>query len=196
MKAYKELEDHILGKLRKELPKDLYYHGLHHTLDILKSAEMIGKEENISDAEMLLLKVAVLYHDAGFTRTYRNHEDIGCDMAKEDLPKFGFTAKEIDQICGMILATKIPQKPKTILENIIADADLEYLGTHKFRKIGSTLFEEIKLYLDVESERQWNIIQINFLKSHHYHTQFCKQNREPAKKKNLEEIIKLVKEGE
>jgi hypothetical protein len=68
------------------------------------------------------------------------------------------------------MATKIPQNPKNKLEYIIADADLEYLGTDDFERIGRTLFEEIKLYLGVESERQWNIIQMNFLKSHTYYT--------------------------
>lgn len=192
MKNYKEVEDHIIGKLKKELPKDLYYHGIHHTLDVLKSAQVIGKDEKISEEEMNLLKVAVLYHDSGFTKVYRNHEAVACDMAREDLPKFGFSEKDIDIICGMIMATKIPQLPNTQLEKIIADADLEYLGTDDFDKIGRTLYEEIKIYLDVESERQWNIIQMNFLKSHTYFTVFCKKNREVQKQKHLREIEKIV----
>ena len=192
MKNYKEIEDYVIGKLKKELPKDLYYHGLHHTLDVLRSAQMIGKEEKITDEEMNLLKVAVLYHDSGFTKVYRNHEEVGCDMAREDLPKFGFSEKDIETICGMIMATKIPQAPTTHLEKIIADADLEYLGTDDFDKIGKTLFEEIKIYLDVESERQWNIIQMNFLKRHKYFTAFCKKNREAEKEKHLKEIEKIV----
>jgi uncharacterized protein len=77
----------------------------------------------------------------------------------------------------MVMATKIPQSPKTKLERIIADADLEYLGTDDFKRIGRTLFDEIQIYLNVESERQWNIIQMNFLKTHQYHTDFCKKNR-------------------
>lgn len=192
MRNFEAIESYIVGKLTRELPHDLYYHGLHHTMDVLRSAEMIGKDEQITDDEMLLLKTAVLYHDAGFTRTYRNHEDVGCEMAKEDLPKFGFSEKDIETICGMVMATKIPQNPKTQLERIIADADLEYLGTDQFEKIGHTLYEEIKIYLNVESERQWNIIQVNFLKSHQYFTDFCKRNREAEKQKHLEQVMKVV----
>ncbi|MCW5906680.1 MAG: HD domain-containing protein [Chitinophagales bacterium] len=195
MNTYAEVEEYIIGKLKRELPKDLYYHGLHHTLDVLRSAQMIGKEEQLNDKEMLLLKVAVLYHDAGFTKVYKNHEEVGCQMAKEDLPRFGFSAEDIDTICGMIMATKIPQSPKTKLEEIIADADLEYLGTDQFEKIGRTLYEEIKIYLNIESERQWNIIQINFLQKHHYFTNFCKQHREPLKQAHLAKVIEMV-EGE
>ena len=192
MKRYKEIEEHILGKLKAELPKDLYYHGLHHTKDVLRSAEMIGRDENITEDEMILLKTAVLYHDSGFTKVYRNHEEIGCDMAREELPKFGFKTDEVDKVCGMIMATKIPQRPNNKLENIIADADLEYLGTDEFWRIGNTLFQEIKTYLNVESERQWNIIQMNFLKSHQYHTAFCRKNREALKQKHLAEVTALV----
>ncbi len=192
MKRYKEIEEHILGKLKAELPKDLYYHGLHHTKDVLRSAEMIGRDENITEDEMILLKTAVLYHDSGFTKVYRNHEEIGCDMAREELPKFGFKPDEVDKVCGMIMATKIPQRPNNKLENIIADADLEYLGTDEFWRIGNTLFQEIKTYLNVESERQWNIIQMNFLKSHQYHTAFCRKNREALKQKHLAEVTALV----
>lgn len=192
MRNYKDIEDFVIGKLKRELPKELYYHGVHHTLDVLNSAQMIGKEEKISEDEMFLLKVAVLYHDAGFVKVYKNHEAIACEMAKTELPKSGFSAKEIDIVCGMILATKIPQNPHTQLEKIIADADLEYLGTDKFEKIGRTLFEEVKIFLDVESERQWNIIQMNFLKSHRYFTAFCKKNREAEKQKHLKIIEKIV----
>lgn len=192
MKNFKDIERHIISRLQRDLPGNLYYHGLHHTMDVLHAAEMIGKAEKISEHEMLLLKVAVLYHDSGFVRVYKNHEEEGCTMAKNDLPEFGFSEDEIETICGMVMATKIPQSPKTKLERIIADADLEYLGTDDFKRIGRTLYEEIKIYLNVESERQWNIIQMNFLKNHQYHTDFCKKNRDSKKLKNLQEIIKLV----
>ncbi len=192
MRNLKEIETHIIGKLKKELPRDLYYHGVHHTLDVLHSAEMIGQAEKISDEEMFLLKVAVLYHDCGFLKVYKNHEEVGCEMARADLPGFGLSKNEIEIICGMIMATKIPQEPKTHLEQIIADADLEYLGTDQFERIGRTLFEEVKIYLGVEGERQWNIIQMNFLKRHHYFTDFCKKHREEAKQKHLGVIEQIV----
>ncbi len=196
MRNFKEVEDFVVGLLKKELPKNLFYHGIHHTLDVLRSAVMIGKEEKITEEEMLLLKVAVLFHDSGFTQVYKNHEEKGCDLARQYLPGYGFTQNEIDTICGMIMATKIPQAPNTKLEKIIADADLEYLGTDAFDKVSRTLFEEIKIYLNVESERQWNIIQMNFLKNHHYFTDFCKKNREAEKQKHLDAIINIVESYE
>jgi uncharacterized protein len=188
MKNYEAIKQFVIDKLDKNLPHNLFYHGLHHTKSVLKSAEFIARDEKISDEDMALLKVAVLFHDAGFLKTYKQHEEAGCEMAKAELPQFGITEKDIEIICGMIMATKIPQNPKTQLERIIADADLEYLGTDEFDKIGDTLFEEVKIYLNVESRRQWDVIQVNFLKSHHYFTRFCQQNREPEKQRHLKEV--------
>lgn len=192
MKPFNEVEEHIIGRLKRELPDNLYYHGVHHTLDVLKSTEMIGREENLSDSDMHLLKVAVLYHDSGFVKTYKNHEEESCNMARTDLSAFGFSAAQIETICGMIMATQIPQNTHNQLERIIADADLEYLGTDRFDKVGRTLYNEMKIYLNLESERQWNIIQIKFLSNHHYHTDFCIKNREAKKQENLQMVKDIV----
>ena len=100
MTGYEEIEKYVLGKLKKELAPDLSYHGIHHTIAVLNSVELIGKAENVTDAEMILLKVAVLFHDVGFTVAYRNHEEAGCDMVRKDLPGHGFSQKDIDTICS------------------------------------------------------------------------------------------------
>ena len=190
---YRAAKKYILDRLRTELSVHLYYHGLHHTVDVLKMATQIALEEGVRGRDLMLVKTAALYHDCGFVKNkHAGHEAEGCIIVQEQLPQLGYTDADIEKICGMIMATKIPQKPSKKLEYIIADADLEYLGTNDFERIGRTLFEEIKLYLNVESERQWNIIQMNFLKSHHYFTAFCKKHREAQKKKHLSTIEKIV----
>ena len=63
----------------------------------------------------------------------------------------------------MIMATKIPQSPRNGLEEIICDADLDYLGRDDFYEIGATLFEELKAYNVLQNEREWNRIQVKFL---------------------------------
>jgi predicted metal-dependent HD superfamily phosphohydrolase len=192
MKDFSKIKKHVLDKLKKELPMDLYYHGMHHTLSVVDSINIICEHEKITSNELFLLNVGGLYHDIGFVHVYKNHEEEGCKIAKEELPKFGLSDDEVNIICGLIMATKIPQSPKTHLEQIIADADLEYLGTADYWDVGRTLFDELKIYMDVSNESQWNIIQMNFLKKHQYFTDFCKMYREPKKKEYLEQIIKIV----
>jgi hypothetical protein len=192
MTRYEKVKIFALDKLRNGLSDKLLYHGYDHVLDVLGAAERLGAAENLSDDEMELLRVAVLYHDAGFIVDSRNHEEIGCDMAEKELPGFGFEKFEVAKICGMIRATKYPHKPAGKMEEIICDADLDYLGRDDFFEIGGKLFKELQLRGVVSKEQEWNRLQINFLTSHHYFTQTALSTREPKKQEHLEQVRKLV----
>ena len=189
---YKSAKTFILQKLERELTNKLTYHGIHHTLDVLKITSELCAAENISRKNTTLLKTAALFHDSGFTETYSNHEEKGCEIARLNLPRFDYSSKDIEKICGMVMATKIPQSPQNILEQIICDADLDYLGRDDFYSIGSTLFEEFKEYKIVNNEEAWNKLQVGFIGSHHYFTKTTLVRREPQKQKYLQELKELV----
>lgn len=189
MKDWNKLYEHIVEGLENKLPPHLTYHNVQHTLYVLKVSEYIARQENVSEDDIILIKTAALFHDKGFIHSDENHEEKGVAIAKQVLPEFGYNDDEIEKISGMIRATVIPQNPKNLSEKILADADLEYLGTDNFIPIGNKLFAELKYkYPDLTLEK-WNEIQINFLKAHHYHTDFCIQNRAPKKEENLRQLI-------
>ncbi|MDP2176676.1 MAG: HD domain-containing protein [Bacteroidota bacterium] len=189
MYNYQKIEEHILNYLKNSLNENLYYHGIHHTHEVMENALEIAKAENLNEEDTLLLKIAVLYHDAGLVDSYTGHEEAGCVKVKAFLPEFQVSDKDIEIICGMIRATKIPQTPHNILEKILADADLKYLGTNKFEDIGNTLFKELKIYANIISENQWFEIQKSFLEKHHFHTDYCIKKYEGAKQENLKKVI-------
>jgi predicted metal-dependent HD superfamily phosphohydrolase len=120
---------------------------------------------------------------------YKNHEERGCELARELLPSFGFAPGQIESICKMIMATKIPQSPRTRLERIIADADLDYLGRPDVRPIAQSLFEELRAHTGHPDEKSWNDIQVSFLQNHKYHTAWSKTFRQPGKDKYLAELM-------
>ena len=186
------IKDFIVKKLKKELPKGLHYHGLHHTMDMYESAVSIAGSENIKGEDFELIQIATLFHDSGFTRTYEGHEEAGCEIAKEALPGFGYSNEQIEIICKIIMTTKVPQTAKTKLEKIICDADLDYLGTDKFEPIGITLFKELTERGIEMDEKKWNELQVKFLEKHKYYTKTCKELRDPIKKKHLRELKELV----
>lgn len=188
MKTFDQLYNKITSDLENNLPAYLTYHDFNHTRLVIEKAILIGENEQISDNELLLLKIAALYHDTGYKVSSENHEAESCKIAESELPDFGFNSQEIGQICGMIMATKIPQQPQTALEGILADADLEYLGTNEYDLINQKLFNEVKHFRPDLTEKQWFEIQIGFLSKHHYHSEFCKKNREPKKLENLQKI--------
>jgi uncharacterized protein len=182
---YPKIEKHILSMLKKGLNKSLHYHGFPHTIDVINNVMFLSEKINISSSDVKLLKLAALFHDLGFLESYQGHEEVGCSMAKEILPLYDINQPEIELICNMIMATKIPQAPKTILEKILADADLLYLGTDEFEKIGNTLFLELKENGKLDNEVSWNELQVNFLKKHHFHTEYAIQNFSQKKAENL-----------
>lgn len=190
---FNSISDTILLHLSKNLSKDLYYHCLEHTLDVQKEAVRIALSENISNPEELfLLKVACLYHDSGFLFTYRDHEVAGCNLAKKELPAYGLNQQQIAVICGLIMATRIPQTPLTKLEEVICDADLDYLGREDFLPISNNLFLELKARNFISTEKEWNQIQINFFKQHSFFTSTNKQLREQKKSDHLHIIEAML----
>lgn len=189
---YKTIRTAILNKLSTQLSKDLSYHSVQHTIDVETQAERIALNENIGGHKLFLLKVACLYHDSGFLTTYREHEIAGCVLAREELPAHGFKPDELDIICGMIMATRIPQTPLNKLEEIICDADLDYLGREDFDPISRNLYLELKTKGFVKAENDWNIIQVNFFKQHAYFTDTDKKLRGPLKQQHLEMIEAML----
>lgn len=118
---FTDIQEIILDKLEMDLPGHLFYHNVKHTVDVVTEVELIGWGEGCSDEEILLLKTAGLFHDAGHTIAYDNHEYYGTQIAREMLPEFNYTADQIELICSLIMSTKMPPKPTTLLENIICD---------------------------------------------------------------------------
>ncbi|MFL5811303.1 MAG: HD domain-containing protein, partial [Flavisolibacter sp.] len=182
---FQKAEAYIFKRLKKELSPTLSYHGYHHTEDVMNAAMQIAEAEKISESDKELLRIAVAFHDAGFIYIYQDHEERGCRMVEETLPSFGFSAAQIQLICGMIRATKIPQRPISHLEQIIADADLDYLGRDDVFPIAETLFKELKIYANLHDEEAWNKLQLNFLSSHHYHTATAKKLRTTGKEEYI-----------
>ncbi|MBT8219916.1 MAG: HD domain-containing protein [Bacteroidia bacterium] len=192
MKGYLRLRKHILTGLRERLSSKLTYHGVHHTLDVLRVTNAYLRRNKIVGREAKLIRIGALIHDYGFTETYKNHEEKGCEIAQEIMPQYGFTQKDIDFVKGLIMATKVPQNPKTEFEKIICDADLDYLGRNDFKPIASSLFRELQNFNILSDINEWNKLQVKFLEGHHYHTTFAQKNREPKKRKRISYLKALI----
>jgi len=189
---FEAAEKQIVDLLKSKMP-NLQYHNMDHIYDVLNAALLIAESEHVSGEEVKLLRLAALYHDAGFIHSPKNHEERGANMARGNLPLFCFNEEQIATICNMIIATRIPQTPTTPLDKILCDADLDYLGRDDFYEIGGRLLEELKAQGVVETEREWNLVQKTFLESHRYHTRFSKENREAKKHQHIQEIIAKVR---
>ncbi len=185
---YRLLRARIISDLEENLDKGLTYHGVHHTLDVCNACNGYIRRLSLKPKDRLLLRTAALMHDYGFLKSFKNHEEIGCKIARESLPKYNYSSKDIDKICEMIMATKIPQSPQNRLSKILCDADLDYLGRSDFKKIGDTLFEELKNHKVLKTRLEWNKIQYKFLTTHKYKTPYGQKYRQPIKQKHIKKL--------
>ena len=191
---FTDIQEIILDKLEKELPDYLFYHNVKHTVDVVTEVELIGWGEGCSDEEILLLKTAGLFHDAGHTVAYDNHEFYGTELVRKMLPIYNYTQGQIDCICEIIMSTKLPPRPKTLLENIICDSDLDYLGRSDFIPVSNTLYEELKAQNKIGTLNDWNKIQVKFISGHQYFTSTARSLREVNKQLQIERIQSLITE--
>jgi uncharacterized protein len=186
---FMEIKALVLKKL-EGLSRHLTYHDINHTLDVVRQSERIAREEKVSDErEIYLLKVAALFHDSGFLHTYKQHEEKSCEIFLESSRSYDFSTEEKDLITDLIMVTKIPQQPKSLLQSIICDADLDYLGREDFFSIGENLRKEFLHYDIVTSNEEWEKLQQNFLKNHQYHTESSRRDREPFKQANFRQLV-------
>lgn len=187
---FQNVQKLVVEKL-SQLNPNLTYHCLEHTLDVLEQCKRIASDENITNSRSLtLLKVAALYHDTGFLHTYSLHETKSCEIFLLDAKDFDLTPLEKQLITDLIMVTQIPQLPKTLLQKIICDADLDYLGRDDFFSIGDNLRQEFLYYKVVSSDQQWDNLQVKFLQNHSYHTRSSQKLREPVKQSNISKLPK------
>jgi len=189
---YDDLEEFVLDKLERELPQYLYYHNLKHTIDVITQVEIIGTGEGISDEELLLIKTAALFHDAGQTVQSKGHENISTEIAAEILPHYGYLPEQIQKISEIIMATQLPPKPQTLLQKIICDSDLDYLGRSDFIPVSNMLFKELAEQNIVTNIDDWNIMQYKFLNIHQYFTNTANRLREVNKQTQIDRIKTLI----
>jgi len=192
MVRLQDLQNDILDKLEKNLPKNLYYHNLKHTVNVFYQTETIARLEGVNERQMLHLKTAALFHDIGYLVSYDYHEEKGVEIAQKTLPGYHYSQEQISQISELILATKAPQKPQNLLQEIICDADLDYLGRPDFIPTSQNLFRELFDRNKIGTIEQWNRMQMKFMEKHHYFTASARKLREPEKQKRLAELKKML----
>jgi uncharacterized protein len=189
--------DYIIQRLQSELSPALHYHCFEHTIDVLEATRRLNEAENVDNESRILLETAALYHDAGMIVQYASHESVSVKLAREVLPGFGFSPGEIDRVARLIMVTKLPQRAAHLHEQILCDADLDYLGRNDFYINSFKLRLEWQLNgIKNTSLKEWFDIQIRFMSEHHYFTKSAVSLRNEGKLRNLEELVELKVKSE
>jgi class 3 adenylate cyclase len=185
----------ILNRLKSMLPEEVIYHDLFHTLNVEKASIRLGKLEGLNEEEMMLLRTAALFHDSGFIYTYHKNELHGVRLMEQTLPKYGFNKSQIEEIRGMIMATSMDVEPVGLMQEILCDADHDYLGRADYYVVAAKLREEMEAFGETFTEMEWIQFQLKFLQdTHRFYTITAINIRERAKHNRIAELKLLLKE--
>lgn len=179
----------ILNRLKSSLPDELTYHDIKHTLDVEKAVLRFAKLEGIKDEDLILLRTAVLFHDAGYILSHLGNEEIAIKLMRNELPSFGYTEEQMTKIATIIRATIKGTTPTSLLEMIMCDADHDYLGRTDYHSIAAKLRVEMVDQGKTMTDKEWVQFQLNYLEQEHrYHTETARNIRLSGKKKRIEEL--------
>ena len=180
---------HVITLLEEHTPENNYYHNSEHTKEVVKACGTIAKGLKLSDSNIEIIKLAALFHDLGYLEKIEGHEKISAKYAADFLAKEKYPASKINKVKGCILATKVPQNPKNILEKVLCDADLLHLGKPNFEPRNNMFRAEFEFYFGrALTEKEWLNKSIDFLCHHKFFTEFAIKKYEKRKLKNIAKL--------
>ncbi|QJD97041.1 phosphohydrolase [Mucilaginibacter robiniae] len=190
-----QVKQHVLAFYKKHNNEQLTYHNRNHTEDVVHAVMQIGNHYQLNDRDFFIVTAAAWFHDMGYQESMNNHEEQSAQLAEAYLKTENVEAGIIDGVKQCILATRMPQQPSGLLQQIICDADLFHLGTDDFAETTKELRKEINTIIGCDvSKQEWRQKTVRFLESHHYHTDYCQLLLNDGKQKNLEAMKTKIAE--
>jgi len=193
----RQIREYALAYYKTHADEKLIYHDKGHTEDMVSAAMEIGNHYQLNDRDFFIIQAAAWFHDLGYMVDIEHHEAQSAVLAENFLQKHNTNEEDIDAIKACILATQMPQKPVTLLDKIVCDADLFHLGTDDFFKKDKLLLKEINaLYHKDLGKLEWRRKSIRFLEDHHYHTDYCQLLLNSGKEANIQTLKNKVAAAE
>jgi predicted metal-dependent HD superfamily phosphohydrolase len=180
----------VTGMLQSKLSKSIKFHTLQHTQEVVAACQLLANELKINEEDRFALLLAAWFHDTGYTSgSSKDHEAYSTQIAADFIHKHAIDAGVQKKVEGCITATKMPQSPESMLEQIICDADLFHLGSNSFEEKSKLLRAELIDFGGNDlSKKDWRKINIRFLERHEYFTSYAKQKLQPVKNEHLAEL--------
>ena len=185
------VEEHIKQFFKENIPKKYVYHDLTHTQDVVRVCRQIGLTYGLPMEDLELLQIAAWFHDTGYTEGPEAHEERSILNAHAFLQNFGYSSKQLDVIAGCVRATKLPQRPVGMLQQIIGDADLSHLGEKSYWMRTARVRQELVVSQNkLMTEEEWVAFELAFMLGHQYHTDVAKELFEKRKYKHIVQLRK------
>lgn len=194
IKILKVVQKYVFNLFKNNEQQVLIYHKYSHTVDVVNAAEEIALGSGLSSEKMELLLIAAWFHDTGYLIQHDGHEEISAQNAKEFLLERNFPVEKIDIVVSAIMATKLPQNPKNLIEDILCDADFAHLGKKQYLESCQLLRLEKELLKIKLTDEDWLNTEIEFLSKHSYHSEYAQREFANGKARNILRLQKLLSE--
>jgi predicted metal-dependent HD superfamily phosphohydrolase len=193
-KLIKDASRYIKNRFRKKAKVEFKYHNLSHTKKVVKAAEKISRKYDLSKNDVIILLVSAWFHDIGFLDAPQQHEERGAQLVEKFLQSERVPKEFFPLFKDTILSTRMPQKPSTLIQEILCDADLYHLGTSDFFRNSKSLRKESQYIKGVAIDKiEWLSANIKLLKSHYYFTDYSRKRLDHRVKANLQKLLEKQK---
>ncbi|MBS7564633.1 phosphohydrolase [Mucilaginibacter sp. Bleaf8] len=183
------VKQYVLSYYAGQDTKMLVYHNLTHIQEVVKSATQISNHYQLNDRDFFIVIAAAWFHDTGYFVNMQQHEEESARIAEGYLRSEHIDEAIITEVKGCIMATKMPQAPTGLLQEIICDADLFHLGTDTFSDKNKLMRKEFNTVFNRDmSKHDWRQKTIRFLESHHYHTDYARLLLDAGKVRNVQAL--------
>jgi predicted metal-dependent HD superfamily phosphohydrolase len=177
---------HVAALLRSSLPEWAVYHGLPHTIETVNICASLAADAHLTGNDLEVLLVAAWFHDTGYIEGPEGHEQRSVDRAREFMIDNGCSSGMIEEVASAIFSTKLPQTPRSEVEEILCDADVSHAGREDFFEKSVQLREEMEGRLGrVYTDGEWFRFNLAFLESHPFHTGQAKTRFSRQRSENI-----------
>ena len=121
-------EEYVTALFGERLPAWAAYHDFTHTLEVVEAVGEVGIASNLDAGQMAVVTLAAWFHDTGYMEGAEDHEERSVTLAGEFLRAHHYPEDGLKEVVGCIRATKVPQKPTTLLEQVVCDSDILHIG--------------------------------------------------------------------
>ena len=183
------LRAHVASLFHSNKDGRFTYHNLDHTEHVVENAVRIANHYQLADEDFFVVIAAAWFHDLGYFEDCNAHEAKGVSLAAAFLQKEEVSSEIIEKVKGCIMATRMPQQPVGLLQQIMCDADLFHLGSDSFKEKNRLMRKEAEAFVGHKIDKGlWRAKTIALFKAHHYHTAYCQELLGEKKAHNLAEM--------
>jgi predicted metal-dependent HD superfamily phosphohydrolase len=169
------------------------FHTFRHAKAVVKACQEIGAACGLREEDLEVVTLAAWFHDTGYLEGIDGHEERSVAIATGFLRENDYPEEKITRIAGCIRATKLPQSPKNLLEQVLCDADIAHLAGKDFFKVTELIRSEIEHRMRLKlTEAEWLAMNTNFVAAHPYHTECARSKFAEQHAANLEALKKRL----